>query len=187
MKLRLFLLFFVSLPGFLQAFDLSGKWVLQKSEIAYRVVHPLHEVTGKSVSAKGKGVFYKGSGQFLVAVPVKSFGSGDNNRDLHMLEITRAGTYPMVAVNVKIAQVALLKVPGVLKADVTVDFAGQEKTYPQLDLNVLECNSDGVHLTGTLPLTLKDFGIQPPSLLAMPIHDDVPVSLDMVWQRADKN
>ncbi len=123
----------------------------------------------------------------MVAVPVKSFESGDNNRDLHMLEVTRAGIYPMVAVNVKIAQAALSKVPGILTADVIVNFAGQQKTYSQVALSVLECDSEGVHLTGTLPLSLKDFGIQPPSLLAMPIHDDVPVSLDMVWQRADKN
>ena len=39
--------------------------------------------------AKGKGVCKDGQCDFLLAVPVKSFDSGDTNRDLHMLQVTR--------------------------------------------------------------------------------------------------
>jgi hypothetical protein len=183
-KLSFIGLFFLCFPGFLAAGDLQGQWVLQKSEISYLVTHPLHKALGKSASAKGKGsVSYSGVGRFLVAVPVKSFASGDGNRDFHMLEITRAGTYPMVVVDVKIKGGDFKTLPAVLNAEATVDFAGEEKTYSPVPLKLLECGPQGAHLTGTLPLSLKDFDIQPPSLLAMPIQDDVPVSLDMVWQR----
>ncbi|MGH7739851.1 MAG: hypothetical protein ACREL1_06855, partial [bacterium] len=101
----------------------------------------------------------------------------------HMLEVTRAGTYPMIVVNVKIAHEGLTVLPTVLKAEIKVDFAGKEKIYPQVDLNLLECGLKTAHLTGVIPISLKDFDIHPPSLLAMPVRDEVPVSLDMVWQR----
>lgn len=181
---RVLLAFFLTFPTMAWSFNLEGYWVLKKSEISYQVTHPLHVVFGKSTAARGKGsVSYKGIGTFLVAVPVKTFRSGDANRDLHMLEVTRAGTYPMVVVNVKIPHAGLTVLPEVLEADITVNFAGKEKTYPQVGLNLLECGSKTARLTGVIPVSLKDFGIHPPSLLAMPIRDEVPVRLDMVWQR----
>ncbi|HVM32266.1 MAG TPA: YceI family protein [bacterium] len=182
------MLFFLCFPGLLSAMDLKGNWTLEKSEISYLVTHPLHQAVGKSTAAKGKGsVSYGGVGRFLVAVPVKSFDSGDANRDFHMLEITRGGTYPMVVVNVKIDVGKVGVLPAVLNAEATVDFAGKEKTYPHLPLKLLEGGPREAHLTGTLPISLKDFDIQPPSLLAMPIEDEVPVSLDMVWLRQADN
>ncbi|HET9870336.1 MAG TPA: YceI family protein [bacterium] len=151
--------------------------------ITYHVTHPLHEAEGKSTAARGKGsVSYAGSGDFLVAVPVKTFDSGDSNRDLHMWEITRAGTHPMVVVNVKIKGTSVAAFPAVLTAEATVDFAGKEKTY-SLPLTVRSDGPETLALTGSVPLSLKDFDIQAPSLLAMPIRDDVPVGLDMVWRR----
>lgn len=183
MKTWLFALFFLGFPWVSRAFDLTGTWVLEKSEISYLVTHPLHKASGKSLSAKGKGVCYKGNFQFLVAVPVKSFDSGDNNRDLHMWEVTREGTYPMVVVKAQVSPVPGSAVPSCLFVDATVDFAGQEKTYRNVKLAVLDWAESGVHLSGTLPITLKDFDIQPPSLLGIPVQNEIPVSLDMVWQR----
>jgi hypothetical protein len=182
-KAWFFALFFLGIPLVSRAFDLTGTWVLEKSEISYLVTHPLHKASGKSLLAKGKGVCYKGNFQFLVAVPVKSFDSGDNNRDLHMWEVAREGTYPMVVVKAQLLPIGGQAVPREFLADVIVDFAGQEKTYPKVKLEVLDWTEAGVHLSGTLPITLKDFDIQPPSLLGIPINNDVPVSLDMVWRR----
>ncbi len=53
---------------------------------------------GVSHAAKGKGVCTAGECNFLIAAPVKSFDSGDSNRDLHMLEVTRGAQFPMVIV-----------------------------------------------------------------------------------------
>jgi hypothetical protein len=164
--------------------DLKGNWELEKSELVYTVIHPLHTVHGKSLSAKGKGVCYARVCEFLVAVPVKSFDSGDNNRDLHMLQVVRAGTYPMAQVHVKIIDGQEKKVPKKLKVEAIVDFAGKQTTYRNVLLDVSEWNPEGVHLTGTLPLTLKDFDITPPSLLTIPIHNEIPVKMDMFWKHS---
>lgn len=171
-------------PGLVLGSNGKEEWNLKKSEISYVVTHPLHVVHGKSLSAKGKGVCYGGRGDFLVAVPVKSFDSGDQNRDLHMLEVTRAGDHPMIEVRVKIAEFNSASKPKRIVADLKVQFAGRTVEYPKVQLDALEWTSKGVRITGTIPLSLKAYGIQAPSLLTMPIQDAVPVKLDMSWERS---
>src|SRR6202050_1061340 len=90
--LSVFLL--VTLP----AFAADSQWVLKQSTLTYHVAHPLHQSEGVSHAAKGKGVCHDGQCDFLIAVPVKSFDSGDSNRDLHMLQVTRGGQFPIVSV-----------------------------------------------------------------------------------------
>ncbi|MGC2606712.1 MAG: hypothetical protein WA419_14280, partial [Silvibacterium sp.] len=85
----------VALPMFAQA---DTQWVLDQSTLTYHMSHPVHEVNGVSHAAKGKGVCHDGQCNFLIAVPVRSFDSGDSNRDLHMLEATRGAQFPMVIV-----------------------------------------------------------------------------------------
>ena len=81
-------LFFLA-PSALAQTD--SQWVLEQSTLTYHVSHPLHQVDGVSHAARGKGVCHAGQCDFLIAVPVKSFDSGDSNRDLHMLQVTRGG------------------------------------------------------------------------------------------------
>src|SRR5579859_2397745 len=164
----------------------KNRWTLEKSETTYTVTHPFHTVHGKSLSARGKGLCYPdGVCKFLVAVPVRSFDSGDKNRDLHMQEVTRAGLNPLIKVNVEIAKIADQKAPQQLTADVEIEFAGKKAQYPKVKLDVLEWKGDQVHISGTLPLVLKDFEIKPPALLTLPVKNEVPVRLDMWWTRSN--
>jgi hypothetical protein len=59
-------------------------WVLETSTLTYHVKHKLHRSEGTSVAARGKGLCAPAGCDFLVAAPVNTFVSGDNNRDLHM-------------------------------------------------------------------------------------------------------
>ncbi|HEY4362657.1 MAG TPA: hypothetical protein VGN17_16940 [Bryobacteraceae bacterium] len=72
----------------------DSQWVLKQSTLTYHVSHPLHQIDGVTHEVRGKGVCHEGQCDFLIAVPVKSFNSGDSNRDLHMLQITRGGQSP---------------------------------------------------------------------------------------------
>ena len=60
----------------------DSQWVLEQCTLTYHVSHPLHSADGVSHAARGKGVCHAGQCDFLIAVPVKSFDSGDSNRDL---------------------------------------------------------------------------------------------------------
>jgi hypothetical protein len=38
-----------------------------------------------------------------------------------------------------------------------------------------------VEITGTVPATCSDFKIDRPSFLAVPIHNEIPVTVDVTW------
>src|ERR1700682_5047679 len=88
------------------AFAAESSWVLQQSTLTYHISHPLHQSEGVSHEARGKGICHMGQCDFLIAVPVKSFDSGDSNRDLHMLQVTRGAQFPMVTVRTRLPETA---------------------------------------------------------------------------------
>jgi len=62
----------------------GSQWLLEQSNLTYHVSHRLHQTEGISHAARGKGTCHDGQCDFLIAVPVKSFDSGDSNRDIHI-------------------------------------------------------------------------------------------------------
>src|SRR5579862_8163418 len=84
----------------------GGQWVLEESTLTYHVSHPLHQVEGVSHAARGKAVCQNSQCDFLIAAPVKSFDSGDSNRDLHMLQATRGGQFPVITVRTSLPESA---------------------------------------------------------------------------------
>jgi hypothetical protein len=155
------------------------QWILERPTLTYRVSHPLHSTDGVSHAAKGKGVCHAGLCDFLIAVPVKSFDSGDSNRDLHMLQVTRGGQFPMVTVRTRLPE----EVSGsaTIRADLEIQFAGQAAVYRQVPFQ-LAAQGSRIRITGTIPATLSDFKIDPPTLLTIPVKNEMPVSVDMTWR-----
>ncbi len=157
------------------------QWVLQESTLSYHVSHPLHEIDGVSHAARGKGVCHDGQCDFLIAAPVKSFDSGDSNRDLHMIQATRGAQFPMVTVRTRLSESALNS--GAISLDLDIEFAGQTVHYAHLAFK--QAIEGGQHrISGTIPAKVSDFKIDPPSLLTMPIKNEMPVRVEMVWRPA---
>jgi hypothetical protein len=167
----------LGLPTFAQT---DSQWVLEQSTLTYHVSHPLHQVDGVSHAAKGKGVCHAGQCDFLIAVPVKSFDSGDSNRDLHMLQVARGGQFPMVTVRTHLPESA--SGSATIHADLEVQFAGQTVKYDQLAFQMTTEGND-TRISGTIPATLTDFKIDPPSLLTVAVKNEIPVRVEMTWQR----
>lgn len=153
-------------------------WVLKQSRLTYRVSHPLHQTDGISHAARGKGICHEGQCEFLIAVPVKSFDSGDSNRDLHMIQVTRGAEFPMVTVRTRLPESAATS--STIKADLEIQFAGQTAHYQQVSFDVTTQGAEK-HITGSIPATLTDFKIDPPTLLTMPVKNDIPIRVDMTW------
>lgn len=168
----------LAIPGWTWA---QTDWVLQSSTLTYHVSHPLHQVEGVSRAAKGKGICQSGGCSFLIAAPVKSFDSGDSNRDLHMLEVTRGAEFPMIVVRTQFSESEISS--GTVHADLEVQFAGQTAHYKQISFQLVKQQDGEIKLSGTIPATLTDFKIQPPSLLMVPIKNDIPVRIEMVWKQ----
>jgi len=176
-KKELITFLFLALPTFAQT---DSQWVLSQSTLTYHVSHPLHQTDGVSHAARGKGVCHAGQCDFLIAVPVKSFDSGDSNRDLHMLQVTRGGEFPMVTVRTRLPEDA--SASATIHADLEVQFAGQTAKYKQVSFQQATQGNE-VRISGTIPATLSDFKIDPPSLLAMPVKNEIPVRVEMTWRR----
>src|SRR5450755_625177 len=105
----------------------DSQWVLEQSTLTYHVSHPLHQIDGVSHAARGKGVCHAGQCDLLIAVPVKSFDSGDSNRDLHMLQVTRGAQFPLVSVRTRLPETA--SASATIHADLEIEFAGQTAHY----------------------------------------------------------
>lgn len=157
----------------------DSQWMLQGSTLTYHVSHPLHQSEGVSHAAKGKGVCHAGQCDFLIAVPVKSFDSGDTNRDLHMLQVTRGAEFPLVTVRTRLPESDATA--STINADLEIQFAGQTVQYKQVPFKV-EKQGNEIHITGAIPATLADFKIEPPSLLTIPVKNDIPIRVDMTWR-----
>jgi len=154
------------------------QWVLGASTLTYHVSHPLHQSEGVSHAARGKGICQAGQCNFLIAVPVKSFDSGDSNRDLHMLQVTHGAQFPMVSVRVSLPEGSLTGRD--IHCDVEIEFAGQTAKYKDVAFQLTSQRNDR-EISGTIPATLADFKIDPPSLLAIPVKNEMPVRVDMTW------
>jgi len=168
---------FVGLSQFATAAD--SQWVLAGCTLTYHVSHPLHQTEGVSHSARGKGICRDGQCDFLIGVPVKSFDSGDSNRDLHMIQVTRGAEFPMVTVRTRLPESAATS--STVKADLEVGFAGQTAHYHQVVFELLTKGNE-THISGTIPATLSDFKLDPPSLLTIPVKNEMPVRVEMTWR-----
>lgn len=173
------LLFVLLLAALSTSAAADSQWMLQQSTLTYHVSHPLHETEGVSHAAKGKGVCHVGQCDFLIAVPVKSFDSGDSNRDLHMLQVTRGAEFPVVTVRTRLPELDATALT--IDADLEIQFAGQTARYKQVPIK-LDKHGDEIRITGTIPATLSDFKIEAPSLLTMPVKNEIPVRFDMTWR-----
>jgi hypothetical protein len=166
----------LSLPALAAA---DSQWVLEQGTLTYHVSHPLHQFDGVSHTAKGKGFCHDGECNFLIAAPVKSFDSGDSNRDLHMLQVTRGAQYPLVTVRTRLPESAVTS--AAINLDLEVQFAGQTCEYKQISFQRVVQNGE-TRITGTIPAKLTDFKIDPPTLLTVPIKNDIPVRIDLTWR-----
>jgi len=157
----------------------DSAWILEKSSLTYHVSHPLHQTEGVSHDAKGKGLCHEGQCKFLIAVPVKSFDSGDSNRDLHMVQVVRGAQFPLVTVRLTVPD----NPPSgpTIKTDLQVELAGQTAHYTVALQVTLQGNE--AHVTGTMPATMSDFKIDPPSLLGIACKNEMTVKVDTTWQR----
>jgi len=171
-------LLLLALPQLAPAAD--SQWVLEQSTLTYHVSHPLHQSEGVSHAARGKGVCHDGQCDLLIAVPVKSFDSGDSNRDIHMIQVTRGAQFPMVTVRTRLSDAD--STSATIHADLEIQFAGQTAQYKQVSFQVVTQGNEA-RISGTIPSTLSDFKIDPPSLLTLPVKNEIPVRLDMTWRR----
>jgi hypothetical protein len=84
------------------------------------------------------------------------------------------GSASVLRMRIPSATVALSS--STIVCDLDIQFAGQTAHYQHLTFHQV------VHrITGTIPSTLSDFKIPPPSFFTVPIKNEMPVKVDIMW------
>jgi hypothetical protein len=96
-----------------------------------------------------------------------------------MIQVTRGAQFPIVTVRTRLPESASTSTT--IQADLEIQFAGQTAQYKQVPFQLVT-QGNQIRLTGTVPATLTDFKIDPPSLLTMPVKNEIPVRVDLTWK-----
>jgi polyisoprenoid-binding protein YceI len=142
----------------------------KETSMTYQITHPLHEIEATSKDINCWADFDPSKKEIThvyVQIDVTSFNSGNSNRDSHAMEVVDAITYPYVKFNSsgitqngdKIKVSGKLLFHGVTK-EITFDAA------PKWEGNKLI-------VSGAFTISLTAFKIERPSLLLVPVSDDL--------------
>jgi polyisoprenoid-binding protein YceI len=148
--------------------------VQKESSITYQLTHPLHEIESTSKEARCSitvDLGNKSIKQVSVTVDVTTFNSGNSNRDSHAMEVIDALSYPEASfTSTNISQNGdSLKISGKLTFHgITKDIwirATQKWKNNKLIVN------------GKFEISLTAFKVERPSLLMIPVKDELKFSL----------
>jgi hypothetical protein len=155
---------------------------LKETTLSYRLVHPLHKVKGTCREAEGRAAVTPGQ-QSLVQVRAKvaCFDSGDNNRDVHMREVTHEALHPFVTVKGTLEGLQLpLSGPTTLSLSASVELNG-EKQQVSIPLQ-LKPEGSGLRGTFQFDVSLEGFKIERPSLVLAKVEDRLTLEGELLFQ-----
>src|SRR5262252_2677629 len=92
----------------------------------------------------------------------------------------KGGEFPLVTVRTRLREAAAGE--AAIRADLEVEFAGQKVPYKQVSFQQSSENG-ATKITGTIPATLSEFKIDPPTLFTIPVRNAIPVRVEMTWLR----
>ncbi|MEI6948549.1 YceI family protein [Paraflavisolibacter sp. H34] len=146
------------------------------STITYHMSHPLHSFKATSRNVDAVIEYDEGAGavrKVAVLAKVSSFDSDNSNRDSHMLEATEALKYP----NVTFSSTSVSEANHRLTVQGVLNFHGVGKN---ISFDASEQDVKGHRIvTGGFTVLLTDHKIDRPSLLMMPVDNEMKVDFKM--------
>lgn len=164
--MKIFILFL--LPVLVQAQTITHS--LKNGSAKYKVSYLTKNVHAESKDVKGK-IVCESDCEFLLAIPLKSFDSGDSNRDLNMQATVEAGAFPVVTAKGKFKKD--LWGQKLFTIDAVINFHGVDANYPVM---ITDHGKRAV-----LKVDLDKHKIERPSLFAVKIDQVVPVEFKLEW------
>jgi hypothetical protein len=145
--------------------------------VSYRLVHKFHTVNGTSPALAIRGSVDGAGLRVMARAPVRSFDSGNNNRDAHMMEAVEGEKYPWVSVRAALPGFKLPTEAGTskLKLDAAVELHGVTVNHP-VEIELVAKDSSHFHVRFQFLEKLTEHKIERPSLLFVPVNDDITIS-----------
>jgi polyisoprenoid-binding protein YceI len=169
-KLNLLILLFLSLITAPAAQTKKVQADKKESSVTYQLTHPLHEIesTSKDVNCwVDVDPAKKEITHAYVQIDVTTFNSGNSNRDSHAMEVIDAISYP----NVKFTSTSITKDGDKLKMAGGLTFHGVTKSIT-FDI-VPKWDNNKLTVTGNFVISLTEFKVERPSLLMIPVKDEL--------------
>jgi hypothetical protein len=96
-----------------------------------------------------------------------------------MVQVTRGAQFPLVTVRTRLPEAA--STSSTVNADLEIQFAGQTAQFKQVPFQ-LATQGNEIRISGTIPATLTDFKIEAPTLLTVPVKNEIPVRVETTWR-----
>jgi polyisoprenoid-binding protein YceI len=158
-----------------------------KSSLTYKVVHPFHEVEGKTSAMEGVAVV-KPEGVALVQIKtdLRTFDSGNSNRDDHMKESTEANKLPWVTLKGLIKN---FKMPSAFPADVNLPLEGEIELHGikqnlTVPIAIHFDSATHAHAQAAFDVSLDAYKIDRPSMMMRKIDDACHLTADVDFSAA---
>ena len=122
-----------------------------------------------------------GPAKVQVRAPVACFDSGDNNRDVHMREVTHEALHPFVSVKGTVDSLAFpLAGPVEKTLEAKVELAGETQAVSI----PLSLSPEGSKLRGKFKfgVSLDGFKIERPSLLLVKVEDQLTLEGELLFE-----
>ncbi len=175
-------IFPVLLLTFLVSFTFSKKKLTSDSTasyIRYSMEHPLHDWEAVSTASKCIIVYDEETSTIeavAVSVPVRSFDSGNSNRDSHALEVLEALKYK----NVTFSSSGISENAGKVVIQGRLTFHGVSQP---LVITATKKTEGGIlSVEGGFEINMKDYGVDPPSLMGIRTKEKIRIDFLMAFK-----
>lgn len=143
---------------------------LKNSSVMYHMSHPLHDWDASTKDFKAIIAFNDETGQIeaaAVVIPVKSFDSGNSNRDSHALEELEVLKFP----NITFTCTDLTYNGLVVNMKGKLNFHGVERPISITANQAL--TKKLLTVSGKFVVNMTEFGIKPPGLMGMNTKEEI--------------
>lgn len=143
---------------------------LKNSSIIYHMSHPLHDWDASTKEFKAIIAYNDESSKVeaaAVVIPVKSFDSGNSNRDSHALEELEALKFP----NVTFTTSDLAYNGKEITMNGKLNFHGVEKQVTIVAKQ--ETGKKLLSISGKFVVNMTEYGVKPPGLMGMNTKEEI--------------
>ena len=161
----------------------GNEYTIKAGEITYYGYHFLHDWQGTSNQINGNFTFDSSLENFngFISIPIKSFDSGNTNRDSNMLVYCKGIKYPDISFRPK----EIIKNDKLVTVNGMLEFAGNIQDLT-ISVNIKATSDSSFTAKGKFNILLSKFDIDRPSLLFTEIDDKISIDYTIIGEKKNE-
>ena len=158
----------------------GSEFTIKEGEVTYYGYHLLHDWKGTSNQIGCDFTFEPSLENFdgFISIPVKSFDSGNSNRDSNMLVYCKGIKYPDISFRPK----EIIKGDNLVTINGMLEFAGNVQDLTT-SANIKAISDSSFTAKGKFDILLSKFDIDRPSLLFTKIDDKISIEYSIIGEK----